>query len=248
MKIASCSLTSLALAVAIGSASIVAPAPAVAQWAVFDPTNYIQNFMTQLRAVQSNANELLQIQNQLQQYQVMLQNTRNLQANDLNGFVDAMGRLDRIMGEGRSLSIAAGDYERRFREMFPGYESSANYGERYRAWNDTSRDSILGAMRVANMQVQGIGNESQAINSLIRAARSTDGQKAALDAANEIAVAQVTQMQQLRELMVAQIQAEGTYMAAQTQAEATRKRAESETLKYRDPRQGWKPNPIRVGN
>ncbi|KLA49987.1 TrbJ/VirB5 family protein [Xanthomonas euvesicatoria] len=57
----------LAIAVAItGTAATYAP-PAAAQWVVVDPTNYVANFMTQLRAVQSNINEVQQIAQQIQQ-------------------------------------------------------------------------------------------------------------------------------------------------------------------------------------
>lgn len=72
----------LALAVAITCAGTYT-SPAAAQWAVFDPTNYVQNYLTQLRAVQSNLNEVRQIQAQLQQYDNMLRNTKSLDVRDL---------------------------------------------------------------------------------------------------------------------------------------------------------------------
>ncbi|KLB61146.1 hypothetical protein XEUV455_23095, partial [Xanthomonas euvesicatoria] len=88
----------------------------------------------------------------------------------------------------------------------------------YDKWNTTTRDSVLGAMNVANLQTTGFKDEQQALAALKQAAGSTSGQKQAMDAANQIALAQVNQMQNLRELMVAQMQAEGTYIASQTQA------------------------------
>lgn len=236
----------LALAVAITCAGTYT-SPAAAQWAVFDPTNYVQNYLTQLRAVQSNLNEVRQIQAQLQQYDNMLRNTKSLEVRDLGTAIDALSRLDRVIGEGRSLAVTASDYEKAFKARFPGYQATTNYSENYREWSDTSRDSVLGALRVANLQARGAMTEEQALASLRSAVASADGQKAAVDAGNQIALAQINQLQQLRELMVAQMQASGTYMAARQQADASKEASIREATKYHDPREGWKPRPMRVG-
>lgn len=238
----------LAIAVSLAGLAITHAPPAVAQWAVFDPTNYVQNYMTQLRALQSNVNELRQIQAQLQQYDNMLRNTKSLDIRNLGTAIDALSRLDRVLGEGRSLAITASDYEKSFKTRFPGYRTEKSYSEAFREWSETSRDSVLGALRVANMQTRGAMNEEQALASLRSAVATADGQKAAVDAGNQIALAQITQLQQLRELMVAQMQATGTYMAAQQQADASRDASVREATRYRDPREGWKPKPVRVGD
>lgn len=238
----------LAIAVAITGAAVTHAPPAAAQWAVFDPTNYVQNFMTQLRAVQSNVNEAKQIQAQLQQYENMLRNTKSLDARDLGVAIDVLSRLDRVLGDGKSLAVTASDYEKAFKARFPGYQAATNYSESYREWSDTSRDSVLGALRAANMQARGALTEEQALASLRSAVATADGQKAAVDAGNQIALAQITQLQQLRELMVAQMQASGTYMASQQQAEASKEASVREATKYRDPREGWKPKPVMIGN
>jgi len=237
----------LALAVAITCAGITYTPPAAAQWAVFDPTNYVQNYLTQLRAVQSNLNEVRQIQAQLQQYDNMLRNTKSLDVRDLDTAIDAMSRLDRVIGEGRSLAVTASDYEEAFKARFPGYQATANYSENYREWSDTSRDSVMGALRVANLQAREAVTEKQALASLRSAVASADGQKAAVDAGNQIALAQISQLQQLRELMVAQMQASGTYMAAQQQVEASKEASIRQATKYRDPRENWKAKPVRIG-
>jgi len=44
------------------------------------------------------------------------------------------------------------------------------------------------------------------------------------------------------------MQASGTYMASQQQAEASKDASIREATKYRDPREGWKPKPVTIGN
>lgn len=239
-------ILAVAIAVSVAGLSFTCASPSHAT-TVFDPTNFIQNFMQQLRGVQSNINEAKQLQAQLQQYQNMLRNTQSLDTRDLPSAIEALGRLDRVINEGKSLAITAGDYESAFKARFPGFQPGTSYTEGYREWSATTRDSILGAMRVANLQARGATGEEEALATLRSAVRSADGQKAAVDAGNQIALAQISQLQQLRELMLAQMQATGTYMAANQQAEEAREASIREASKYRDPREGWKPKPVRVG-
>lgn len=233
----------LAVGVTLGIAAggLVVSPTASAQWVVVDPTNYVANFMTQLRAVQSNVNEARQIQQQLEQIRVMAQNTKSLKQLDWDMAANAMTRLSKVMAEGQGLALAGKDFNKQFQTMFPGYKSERDFGASYDKWNQSTRDSVLGAMRVANMQVTGINDEQDALERLRSAVLSTDGQKEAVDAGNQIALNQVRQMQSLRELMVAQMQAEGTHIASQTQAEETRRGAVKEAAKYHDPRKNYQP-------
>lgn len=238
----------LALALAIAGAAVTHTPPAAAQWVVVDPTNYVQNFMTQVRALQSNVNEVQQIQRQLEQLQYMAENTKSLAQGDWDTGADAIGRLAEVLAAGQALAVSGQDFDRQFRTMFPGYSSQQDYSASYAKWNQTTRDSVMGAMRVANLQMTGIHDEQAALAALQAAAGSTTGQKQAIDAANQIAMAQVRQMQGLRELMVAQMQAEGTHIAAQAQAREAHDASIREATRYRDPREGFTPKPLVIGN
>lgn len=238
----------LAIAVATGTLTtgMVSSFDAAAM-TVFDPTNYTQNFMTQLRAVQSNVNELQQLQRQLEQLKYMAENTKSLVKGDWDTGADAIGRLSSVLAQGQALAVSGQNFSQQFKATFPGFKSEKNFGESYAKWNQTTRDSVMSAMQVANMQMTGIRNEQDALEALRAAANSTTGQKQSIDVANQVALNQIRQMQGLRELMVAQMQAEGTHIAAQTQTEATKQGAIREVGKYHDPRKDYKPNPNLCG-
>jgi P-type conjugative transfer protein TrbJ len=235
------SVLAVGVAIGIAAAGFGVSSTANAQWVVVDPTNYVANYMTQLRAVQSNANESQQIQQQLAQIQLQQQNTKSLNQRDWDMAANAMTRLAKVMAEGKGLSVSGKDFNKQFQTMFPGYKSERDFGASYDKWNQSTRDSVLGAMRVANIQVSGTEDEQAALARLRSAVLSTTGQKEAVDAGNQIALNQVRQMQSLRELMVAQMQAEGTHIASQTQAEETRRGAVKEAAKYHDPRKNYQP-------
>jgi P-type conjugative transfer protein TrbJ len=224
-------VVAIGVALAIGAAAVTLPQSASAQWAVFDPTNYVQNYLQQLRAVQSNLNEVRQLQQQLQQLQNMAENTKGLTQGHWDMSSRSIDRLVGVLEAGEGLAVSGKNFESQFKTMFPGYKPDRNYSQQYDRWNRTTRDSVLGAMKVANMQVNGIQSEAQALNMLRSAAQSTTGQKQALDAANQIALASIDQLQQLRELMAAQTQIAGVQAAAAAQAEEARRNVGKDMLK-----------------
>lgn len=236
----------LGLAVALGTIALATTFNARAQFVVVDPTNYIQNFMTQLRAVQSNLNEAKQIATEIQQLKTMAQNTASLTGGNWKQSNDVLNRLDGLMQQGEAIAVSAEDYDAVFRSRFPSYKPKKNYAESYRKWSETSRDSVFGAMRVANIQVKGMNSEDQAMDALRSAASSSTGQKAALDAGNQIAMAQINQMQQLRELMVAQMQSQGTHIAAQEHAKATKAASIQDATRFKSVRDGYKGKPVEI--
>lgn len=222
----------LAIAVALTGTAITYTAPSYAI-TVFDPVNYVQNLETKLRAVQSNLNEVQQLQRQLEQLKYMAENTKALAGGDWDVSADTINRLASVLESGQSIALSGKNFESSFKSMFPGYKPDRNYHQQYDRWNQTTQDSVYSAMRAANMQMQGIGNEQQALASLRSAARSTTGQKQALDAANQIALAQIDQLQQLRELMVSQTQIAGSQAAAAAAAEQARRGQVNEVLQYK---------------
>lgn len=71
-------------------------APAVAQWIVFDPTSWIQNAITAAESITGTAQRAQQYVTQLQQYQTMLVNLKQLPQGALSG---ALGSLSQGQAE-----------------------------------------------------------------------------------------------------------------------------------------------------
>ncbi len=70
--------------------------PAVAQWIVFDPTSWIQNAITAAESIAGTAQRAQQYVTQLQQYQTMLVNLKQLPQGALSG---ALGSLSQGQAE-----------------------------------------------------------------------------------------------------------------------------------------------------
>ncbi|NKJ23849.1 P-type conjugative transfer protein TrbJ [Dyella sp. SG609] len=239
------SMTRLALFIAI---SVGGDEIAFAQWAVIDGTNLSQNILTAARSLQSNINQAQQIAYQLQMYKNMLQNTAALPE---QVWADASGTLNQLANvaqTGQSLSYSAASVNGQFQSTFPGYKTSTDYGASYRQWSQTALDSMRGALNAAGVQNANFANEEQTIAGLRVAASGALGQKAAVDAGNQIAMAQVSQLQELRQLMMAQMQSQTAYQAQQVQSQAVSEANEQQAMKYVDPMQGVSPYVPPVGS
>jgi P-type conjugative transfer protein TrbJ len=235
-------LTRIVLASAI---ALSVSCASVAQMAVFDPINFIETFMTAAQTLESNVQQAQQIQTQLSQYRNMLQNTASLSNQDWSTASSELSRLADIAQQGQALSYASQNIDSKFRSLYPGYAPATNYGTSYQQWTQSSLDSMRGAMNTAGLQHANLATETSTIESLRSAAAGADGQKAAIDAGNQIAFQQVAQLQQLRQLTMAQMQSQTAYQAQQVQDHAANQAAASATMQYVDPKAGYTPASIK---
>jgi P-type conjugative transfer protein TrbJ len=236
--------TTLATALALGIGS-VALERAHAQMAVVDPINYIPNYLTTLQTLESNVNEARMIAQTIQQYQNMLKNTESLSNGQWTDATRTLDELANVAQSGQAIAYSMKNMDSTFRSRFPGYKVlGADPQSSYEQWSTTSLDSIRGAMDAANLQSNDLHDEGSAIAQLKQQADGSQGQKAALDAANRIAIMQVQQQQKLRQLTMAQMQAQGGYMAAQAQKEATQDATDRSATRYVDPKVGVKTTPF----
>lgn len=214
---------------------------ATAQMAVFDPTNFVENFMTALQTLQSNVQEAQQIQNQLSMYRNMLQNTGSLSSTNWANASNELTQLANIAQQGQAISYASTNLDSRFQSAYPGYTSPTNYQQSYQQWTQTSLDSMRGSLNTAGYQNAQMPTEEATLAALRNAATGANGQKAALDAGNQIAMAQVSQLQELRQLTMAQMQSQTAYQATQVQKQAASEATIHAMTQYKDVTAGGTP-------
>lgn len=179
-------------------------------------------YKTELDTLKSNMNQLNQ---QIMMYQNMVQNTISLPE---NLWSDAMGdimELRQIVQRTGALAQSAGDLDQYMKTTYSDYNtfsqnrSTINYGDEYRKWSSASQGALVNSLTAANMTFDQVQNEGAFVSKLQAASQSAEGQKQALQAANQIAVEQVKQIQKLRSLVATQMQAQGEFMAKQNAQE-----------------------------
>lgn len=219
---------SSALAVAIVLSSV----PALAGIPVIDGSNLSQNIVTALETVAQYEQQIQQYTTQLQQYENMLTNTAALPQQTwsqvqgtINGLTQAMQGLQNMTNGAGSIQAYLDKFgNTNTYASQPCFNGSICTQAQLAAIQSANATGNAGVKAAADSELEALQQQQASLSmdaanvqQLQSSAGSADGQKAALDAANQLAAAQANQLVQIRALLVAQ---QTTQAAAQEQANA----------------------------
>lgn len=164
---------------------------------------------------------------QFNQYRVMLQNLeRTAPSASLNQQAASLWK-DRNMNKsfqdlrtvvvgGQRINYTLQNQDQVFRQLHPGYGSTFDSKTHYRNLSDNLHSSVRNAFAVSGAQADNFAREQDMIRELQMRSQTADGQMKVIQAGNDIGMAMVGQLQQLRQLHMAQMQAQNTYMEKAT--------------------------------
>ncbi|ODT21344.1 MAG: P-type conjugative transfer protein TrbJ [Kaistia sp. SCN 65-12] len=163
-----------------------------------------------------------QIQNQLNIYNNLLQNTAQL-PNHIWGQVESdLNSLQNVVAQGQGVAFSMGNIDdvlkqrfQSFAEMKSDLPDGASFSTTYQNWSDTNRDTIAGMLKAANLTADEFSSEESTMSSLRSMSESSDGQMKALQVGHQIAAQQVAQMQKLRGLVSQQMTMMGTWFQSE---------------------------------
>jgi type IV secretion system protein TrbJ len=175
-----------------------------------------------------------QIQNQLNIYKNLLQNTARLPDHIWGQVENDLGKLQGIVAQGQGIAFSMGNVDDVLKQRFASFADmnsslpdSASFSSTYQDWSDTTRDTIIGTLKAANLTAEQFGSEESTMSSLRSMSESADGQMKALQVGHQIAAQQVAQIQKLRGLVSQQMTMMGTwYQSEQAQKDLAQARRE----------------------
>ena len=213
---------------------VVSPPPARALFGVgdivFDPSNFGQNVLTAMRALQSNVNEAQQIAYQLQQLEMEVKNLATFPQGVWGNIQADLDQLKQLAQSADAISYAMQNLSTQFQQLYPGYQAPTNYQQEYQTWTNNSLEGIEKALEAANRQSRIFEEENTRMGQIKSMSDSAVGQMQALQTGNMLAAQVVEQLQKLRQLQMAEMQAQNLYMAAQIQDKAAEKAAVKQWL------------------
>jgi P-type conjugative transfer protein TrbJ len=112
-----------------------------------------------------------------------------------------------------------------FKRLHPGYGSEFSSKNEYQSWSDNTHSAVRNALAVSGAQSESFSSEQDVVRELQLRSQSADGQMKALQAGNDIGVAMVGQMQQLRQLQIAQMSAQNQFMSKDTSVADEKKKS-----------------------
>lgn len=175
-----------------------------------------------------------QIQNQLNIYSNMLQNTARLPSQIWGQVEGDLKKLQSVVSQGQGIAFSMGNVDDVLKQRFKSFAdlksnlpSGESFSSSYQTWSDTNRDTIAGTLKAANLTADQFTSEEQTMGSLRSMSETADGQMKALQVGHQIAAQQVAQIQKLRGLVSQQMTMMGTwYQSEQTDKDLAQARRE----------------------
>jgi len=173
-------------------------------------------------AVTQTAQQIQMVQQLIQQYSNMLQNTAQLPSNLIN---EIKGNLTRLASLSSTLQTQRGDMTalgQVFMNLFPeqsrlgelagassaqAQQANARYEAEWNKWAANVDQATQATFQLSGQQLADLQQDTERFQSYMDNLLSTpDGQQKALMAGNQLAALQVQEARQLRELMATQVQ------------------------------------------
>lgn len=140
-----------------------------------------------------------------------------------NTVQNTINELGHAINQANTLAYNAQNLDTQFKKTYPGYQSPKNYVEQYQQIVNTTVNTLNGVLNSLGTNAKDFQQENTRLAFLQSQAQNVVGQTQAIQAASQIALEQVSQMQLLRQTLMAQTNAQTAYYVAQTQKEASAK-------------------------
>jgi type IV secretion system protein TrbJ len=186
--------------------------PSQAQVIVYDPSNYVQNALQAVRALQQINNQITSLQNQAQ---IMLNQSRNLTSlpySSQQALDQSLSRTQQLLGQAQRISYDANQIDQAFQRLYPQTYSTSSSSQQLVAdaqerWQ-VSRVGHQDSLRVQAGVVGNLDSTRSETEALISSSQSAVGELQATQAGNQLVALQTKQIADLTALVAAQSRAQ----------------------------------------
>lgn len=187
-----------------------------------EPTQIMNN----LQLLASYLEQAQQTATQFQQYQTMLKNLQQMTPSTLldqqsqklftdQNMMQAFKNLQTVVTGGQQSAYTLSNMDQKFKQSNPGYGNGGNFSNSYRDWSANTLGSVKNALALITTHSDNFASEQGMVSELSVKSQTAAGQLQAVQAGNQISVAMVGQMQQLRQLQMAQARAQADYITSE---------------------------------
>lgn len=188
----------------------------------------ITQILNNVQLAAQYAEQAQQTVTQVKQYEAMLKNLQQIapsssvdsQAqklwNDQN-MTQVFKNLQKVVVGGQQSAYSSQNYEQKFRQQNKGYDNYApqDFKQLFKDWSDNSLGSVQNSIGMIATHTENFSTEQGMVAELQQRSRTAQGQLQATQAASDIGVATIGQLQQLRQLQMAQMQTQNAYILSQ---------------------------------
>jgi len=166
--------------------------------------------------------------NQFTSYKLMLQNIEKLSPRQWNEFTQSVINLKHALEFGEGMSYTMANYDQEFSKLFKGYNhylkqaqnGNIDFISTYKNLNRSTRDMANGALKSLGLQASDMQSDEATMQYLQKLSTSAVGQKAAIQAASQIALHQTHTLKKLQQTMMTQVNLQSQYMLENSEKKA----------------------------
>ncbi|WDP90475.1 MAG: hypothetical protein HUN04_12545 [Desulfobacter sp.] len=178
----------------------------------------ITQLANNVQLVQSQIEQAMQTQHQLNMYMAMLKNMKTLGIGGISNPQATLLDLQNVIKQAFGVSHQMGMADEYFKGMYPDYTvlmDGESYSKQHSEWTDAVVKICEASLNQADLSMANVDTDAKLLGALIEKSRTVEGQKAAIQAGNEINAQLVTKLVELKSLTAAQVKTQNTYMATQ---------------------------------
>jgi len=175
--------------------------------------------------------ELEEWQRKLQGYQQMISNIGHLPQDMYADFTKGVLEMKKAMEFQDALSMTASSFDQDFKTKFGTYtdwlqkasNGSLDFQSQYKQLTDTTRSTVNGALKSLGLQFKDLQSDEDVVNKLRQLSTTANGEEAAIAAANQISLHQISTLKRLNQTILTQANMQGEFYAAQNTKEELQK-------------------------
>jgi len=208
-------VTALALCSGHVQASAIVGATEITQ--ILNNIELVMSYAKQAQEVLNTAN---MIQNQLQAYQNMIQNTQNLGSLNLSNAANTLLQLRNLVNSANGISYMMSNINSQYAAVHKGYSqysvnglTPAGLDQQWQKWETLHKEATVKSLEALKLHEADFATEASTLSTIRSQMQTPTGATQAIQIGNELAMENVSQMQKLRELVMSQTQMMGRYAA-----------------------------------
>lgn len=237
----------LATVLALAATGALLPAPATAQWVVYDPSNFSQNVVTAARTLQQINNQIQSLQNEatmiLNQGQSLVNQRKNLASlatSPLATLQADIQRTQQLISQAQGLTTQVTQLDQQFRRQYPsGYGAGTTADQTVANARTQWSNSRAALQTTLTMQAQlnnSITADQATLGQIVGSSQGAVGILQATQATNQLLALLAKQNMQSQQLRMAQDRAAAAeqlrMLEADEQGRANRARFQSSGVRY----------------
>ncbi len=219
---------------------LMASEQAIAQWVVFDPSNFVQNMLTELHTLTQIENQVLELQNEAQMLLNQGKNLQGLNFTALTQLQATYAATEQLLDQAQGISFDLHVTQQQLAQQYPAAYGAAvspsqlDSGELAR-WTG-SLDALGTAIEVQTQAKQNLPSDESVLSDVLTRSNSAVGSLQAIQATNQLLGLRVRQVMQSQQIAISQDRAvaleEARIVESEARARAVRSRFMTSSTQY----------------